>query len=201
MQQEMYYVTSNAGKFTEVSRYISQHAPSLTLVQKDEDIPEIQTLDQRWIAIDKAKKAWEILKRPLLIDDAAIYFENYYKFPGTLSKFVNIGLGIDGIKRLIDEGDRAHFLLYMVYIEAPDKYKVFEGKCLGALTKKESLLVHPNLPYDLFFIPDGQTQTYAALSADFDTNASLFYRIQALRSFLTWYEDPGKTYDDIHDDQ
>ncbi len=188
MNHELHYVTTNPGKFTEVSDYLHAAAPQLKLKQFSPDIVEIQTSDQMAIAVDKAKKAWALLKKPLLLDDAAIYFEKYHKFPGTLSKFVSEGLGFEGIHRLIDPDDRAYFLLYMVYIDAPDSMHIFEGRCDGKLIKPDSFSGNPHLPFDVFFIPNGSEITYAEMYKSFDRYATSFYRIKALQKFLSWYQ-------------
>ena len=41
-------------------------------------------------------QAYKILKKPLITDDTAIYFEGYPGFPGTFTKFVFQGLGFSG---------------------------------------------------------------------------------------------------------
>lgn len=188
MKRELYYVTTNPGKFAEVSRFLQRNAPEIVLKPCSIDIEEIQSLDQQAIAIDKAKKAWALVQKPLLIDDAAIYFDAYNKFPGTLSKFVSQGLGFEGIKRLVDPGAQAHFLLYMTYVQAPDELHVFEGMCKGTLIKPDVFSGHPHLPFDVFFVPEGATITYAAMYEQFDRYADFFYRIKALQAFLTWYK-------------
>jgi len=151
MKRELYYVTTNPGKFAEISRFLYANAPEIELKQYSADIEEIQSFDQQAIAIDKAKKAWALVQKPLLIDDAAIYFDAYNKFPGTLTKFVTHGLGFEGIKRLIDPGMLAHFLLHMIYVQAPDELHIFQGMCKGTLIKPDVFSGHPQLPYDAFF--------------------------------------------------
>jgi non-canonical purine NTP pyrophosphatase (RdgB/HAM1 family) len=190
MQKKLYYVTSNSGKFQEVAQYIRANASDIELEQLSADIQEIQSIDQMEIAIDKAKKAWALVKKPLLLDDAAIYFNRYNKFPGTLSKFVSLGMGFEGIKRLFDTEDKAYFLLYMIYIDGPESYKIFEGRCDGYLVKPDTFNAHPELPYDAYFVPnpsetENQTQTYAQLR-DTPLAEKYLYRLQALKKFLEW---------------
>ena len=187
MKKEIYYVTTNSGKFEEVESYIKKHEPTIELKKFEAEIPEIQTLDQKTIAVDKALSAWEILQKPLLVDDAAIYFEKYNKFPGTLSKFVSQGIGHEGIKKLFEDGDKAYFLLYMTYIDGPDSFKIFEGKCEGTLKKPKEFYGNPNLPYDCVFMPKGIDKTYAQLRNTPEANKYL-YRLRALQSFLNWYK-------------
>lgn len=186
MAKKLYYVTSNSGKFQEVHQYLAKYTPEIELEQLAFDIEEIQTDDQMKIAIDKAKKAWDFVKKPLLLDDAGIYFNRYTKFPGTMSKFVSMGIGFEGMKRIFDEGDKAYFLLYMIYIDGPDSYQIFEGRCDGYLTKPEFFDAHPSLPYDAYFIPNNETLTYAQIR-NTPLAQKYLYRLQALKKFLDWY--------------
>ncbi len=192
MKHEIYYVTTNPGKVAEVAEYAQLYAPEIEIKQFSADIDEIQSNDQVAIARDKAKKAWDLLRKPVLVDDSGIFFEKYYKFPGTISKFVSYGLGFDGIKRLIDEGDRAYFLLSMVYIETEDQLHMFEGRTNGRLTKPEKFEGDPHLPYDVYFIPDGSDVTNAVMRQNFKDTAQFYYRIKALQQFLTWFKARAK---------
>jgi len=187
MKKELLYVTSNDGKFAEAARYIERHEPSITLKQVDIDVPEVQSMDHRFVALDKAAKAWQALKQPLIIDDSGIYFKRWKQFPGVLTKFVAYGIGMEGLKCLFDEKDPAYFLLYLVYVDAQGQPHVFEGRCDGTLTKQYTGSVHPALSYDRCFIPDGLTKTYAELRSD-PAYELYFYRVQALKSFLAWWQ-------------
>lgn len=192
MKKELHYVTSNPGKFAEVASYITAQVPDIELKQFAADIPEIQTLDQMAIAIDKAKKAYQLLQKPLIVDDAAIYFEKYHKFPGTMTKFVSEGIGFEGLKRLIDPNDPATFLLYIVFMESPEEYHVFEGSCSGVLIKPETFQGNPHLPFDVFFKPDGSDLTYQEMRLSVDDHSAFYYRIRAMKKFLSWYKQHEK---------
>ena len=185
---ELYYATSNRGKFVEVAEYLKRHAPQLELLPFDADIPEIQTMDQMAIAMDKATKVYQMLQRPLLVDDAAIYFEKYTLFPGTLSKFVVKGLGVDGVSRLIDHGDKAYYLLYMIFVQADGQKHIFEGRCDGTLIKPDVFDADPQLPYDSFFVPEGQHLTCAKMWNQREKYEDCFYRLRALKKFVAWYQ-------------
>ena len=186
MKKEIYYTTSNPGKFEEVKGFIEKNEPNIEIKRFEADIPEIQTLDQKMIAVDKAIKAWELLQKPLLVDDSAIYFEKYNKFPGTLSKYVSLGIGIEGIKNLFEVGDKATFLVYLSYIEGPNSLKVFEGRCEGHLVKQKNFTANPNLPYDAIFVPEGIEKTYAQIRNTAEGEKYL-YRTRAVKNFLEWY--------------
>lgn len=182
----IFYATGNKGKFEEVKTYLEQNNIPINLKQFSCDIEEIQTLDQKKIALDKAKKAWEIIHKPFLIEDAAIYFDKCTSFPGPLTRFVWEGLGFEGIKKLYEPGDKAHFLLYLVYVHDAKTSHIFEGSCEGTLFKPEIFDAHPSLPYGAIFIPTGATKTYAQLRKE-NHNKQFDHRIRALEKFIQWF--------------
>lgn len=185
MKKVVYYVTSNPAKFEEIQAFLAQHhCLNLELRHKSMDLQEIQTLDQQFLAKDKARKAWEMLKKPVLIDDGAIYFARYNNFPGPLAKFVAQGLGFEGLKRIIDDGDRATRVLYLAYCDGPEPI-LFEGRSEGTLIKPAQC-GDPRLPYNAFFVPDGSEQTNAQMRHLVAQHGHHFYRIKALQKFLEW---------------
>lgn len=188
MEHVIHYVTGNKGKFEEVKAYLKTYAPSIRLEYVDLDLAEPQTLDQTAIAIHKAKEAWKIVRKPLLIDDAGAYLHAYNNFPGVFTKFVYEGIGLKGLFKLIDEDNRVSFRLFLAYIEAPDHCKVFEGRCDGMIVPPPVGVVNnPKLPYDAIFIPEGETQVYAQLRGT-ERFHEYAYRLRAVKKFLAWYQ-------------
>ncbi len=185
---EIYYSTGNSGKFKEVSSYLSKNEPDINLKQLDQDLIEIQTDDQTEIAIYKAKQAWEILKQPVLVDDAGFYVKKYKNFPGTLSKFVYQGLGFEGMFKLFAHNDPAQFVVVLVYIYGPGKYRVFEHSSEGRVfIPAGEMHLDPKLPYLSIFSPEGFDKSYSQLRAIQD-DSILNPRIHALKAFLNWYK-------------
>jgi len=183
----IYYATGNQGKFEEVKEYLERNEPTLELKQYKCDLQEQQSSNQLAIALDKAQQAWQALKRPVLVDDSGIYFEKYHKFPGTMTKFLYYGVGMEGICKLIKQGDKATFLLQLIFQDGDQSYKIFEGKCEGHLVIPDTFQAHPELPYDDIFQPDGAESTYAHMrgTAELDEYA---YRLRALKKFISWYK-------------
>ncbi len=179
------YVTGNNGKFEEVRDFLVHQQCQFELVQTPLSIVEIQSMDQKEVALDKARQAYAVIKKPLLVDDAAIYFCKYNQFPGVFTRYVYDGIGMDGMFKLVEPGDRAYFLLYLVYVDVAGHEQVFEGRCDGAIVKPEVFKAHPSLPFDDIFLPDGSTQSYAELFGT-PAFAAFAYRLQAVQAFLTW---------------
>jgi len=187
VKKTIYYATTNAGKFDELKRYIKSNEPSIELKQFDKDLPEIQTIDQKAIALDKAQQAWNHLHQPVLIDDSGIYFDHYNNFPGTLTKFIYHGIGFEGLLKLTEDDNRATKRLYMVFKDSDEEQHIFEGICPGTIVRPESFDSHPSLPYDAIFKPNGADKTMALMRGT-DEEKKYSYRLQALRKFLDWYK-------------
>lgn len=186
MNNKIYYVTNNAGKFEEVRDFFDRFTLSFQVEQVAIDIDEIQSLDQKIVVLDKVKKAFSMVKQPLLLDDGGLFFAAYNQFPGTLSKFVFQGLGFKGLFKLIDEDNRASFILQLAYTDGMQT-QLFEGVCHGTIVMPKDLSSHPKLPFTAIFKPDGSAKTLAQLRYT-DDFFHFSFRQQALKKFIDWYQ-------------
>jgi non-canonical purine NTP pyrophosphatase (RdgB/HAM1 family) len=182
----LYYATGNSDKFETVARFIEKNFPHIVLKPCVQDFVEIQSYDQKSVALDKARQAWNFLQEPVLVDDSGVYFEKYNKFPGVLTKYIYQGIGLEGLLKLVEPGDCATFRLHLVYWYGPEQYEIFEGFCAGKITNQKEFIGTLQFPYDTLFIPDGTDKTYAELR-QLNEHDAYDYRIQALKSFLYWY--------------
>ncbi len=185
MKNSLLFVTTNTGKFEEVTRWINQLNPTIILEQASLDISEPQSLDIHTVALAKAQEAWKLLKKPLLIDDGGIYIEKYNNFPGTLAKYVFEGIGLEGIWTLAKEDPRTYFLSCLTYLEHPCSYQFFEGRCYGKLIEPQHEVKSKHLPYTEIFIPDGSTKTLSELRGTEEEKA-FHHRFKALQVLLSW---------------
>jgi non-canonical purine NTP pyrophosphatase (RdgB/HAM1 family) len=187
MSNEIYFVTGNEGKFLEVKYYIEKYEPNWTVKRFDADLFEHQTTDQKQVAIDKAKQAWQLLRKPVLVDDSAMYFDRYNNFPGVMTKFVFGGLGLEGILKLVEGDNRATFLLYLAYVDSDGEPHLFEGICKGKIVPPTENLAHPMLPWDDIFVVENLDKTYSQLrqTNEFEKYGS---RLLALSKFVDWHK-------------
>lgn len=189
MSKHIFFVTTNAGKFEEVQKWLAELDSSIILEQAPIDLPEYQSLDIQLVALGKVQEAWRLLSSPVLIDDGGIYLERYNQFPGTLSKYVYQGIGLDGIWKLAQDDPRAYFLSCLVYKKCPEKEYVFEGISKGHVIKPEpNMCCHQALPYTKIFIPEGYSQTMAQLRGTSEEK-HYHHRFIALKNFVQWLND------------
>jgi XTP/dITP diphosphohydrolase len=84
---DLVYVTGNSSKFKFAQDFLTPF--KLNLIQESVDIPEIQAEDNEVVAVDKAKKAYQILKKPLFVSDHGWYIKALNGFPGPYMKDIN----------------------------------------------------------------------------------------------------------------
>ena len=186
----IYYATINPVKFAEAQQFFAAHNPAIQLEQHAVDTPEMQTLDQKLIALNKARDAWQAVQVPVLAEDAGVYFPRYNQFPGTLTKFIYQAIGMEGLFKLIKPGDAAFFQLHLVYYYSEDQYQVFKGVCRGSIVKPQRFDASESVPFDDIFVPEGSEKSYAEL--DKSNQKSVFnYRVRAFEQFARWYAANG----------
>ncbi len=186
INNEILYVSSNKFKLHSAQKYLDKFAPNLTLVPVRLDFVEPQITNQVEIAIAKAKQAYQIYQKPLLVDDVGFYISKYNNFPGTVTGIVSRGLGFEGIKLLYDVGDAGYLRIVMVYIYGPEEYQIFDQQTNCILFKPECI----SYQYEIFIQlakPVGYAETFAQLM-----NHEAFYdvlpRSKALKKLLTFLQ-------------
>jgi XTP/dITP diphosphohydrolase len=158
----IYLVTSNISKFEEIKKIMDSF--QIPIKRINIDIPEIKSLSIEEVVRDKAKKAFAIVKKPVMVDDTGIFFSGYKYFPGTISRFIFITLGFRGIFQLISNNQKAYFKSCVAYLDKNLKEPViFSGTCYGRLIKKTTGKKRKKMPYDNIFIPNGEIKTFSQL--------------------------------------
>lgn len=66
------------------------------------DIKEIQSMDVIEIVKEKAKEAYSVLGRPIIVEDTWLYIETLKWFPGPLIKYVIEWPGLNAIFKMMD---------------------------------------------------------------------------------------------------
>jgi XTP/dITP diphosphohydrolase len=158
----------------------------MRLTQKKLDIPEIQSLDVRKIAKDKAKKAYAILKRPVIVEDTALYINSWNNFPGPLIAWVVRTMGIPMVCRLAGRDRKAKAEACVAYCNG----KVTETFC-GAVKGKIASSPRGSMRFDWdrIFIPEGETRTFAEMTIEEKNRISHRMRAFAkLRDYLSTHQ-------------
>lgn len=153
------FVTSNAGKAEEVSRYLGLHIEHVGL-----NIQEIQSLDLEEIVKDKAEKAYEKLKKPLLVEDVSLVFHSFGNLPGPLIKWFEKELGYDGLCDMVKGENRSCTATVCYGFHDGENIQIFSGVMEGEVA--DSPRGNNSFGWGPIFVPKGMEKTYSELTKE-----------------------------------
>ncbi len=175
---KIYLITGNKGKAKEYNKILRDYG----FIVKTKKLPinEIQADKLEDVAIYKAKEAYSILKKPLIVEDAGLFIESLSGFPGVYSAYVLKTLGNEGLLKLLkgEKNRKAYFKAVIGFIDE-DKIKTFSGKVEGFISKKPK--GEKGFGFDPIFIPVGRNKTFAE---DFEYKNKVSHRRKAIDKFV-----------------
>lgn len=182
---QVIFVSKNRHKLEEMQKILCRHG--ITLKQIKAEVPEKADGNIEEVAVDKAKKAYAKIKKPLIIEDTGVFFDDYGNFPGVQAKRAFLLLGFEGLLKMVrsSKTKKAHFTTVICYIWGKGKYKTFSGKLKGKLLTKLVNEKADVLPYEKFFMPNGKKKTLSQISREEKNKFS--HRAQATEKFGKWF--------------
>ena len=182
MQQlsELFFVSSNENKFQEAERILSNLGVKINFSKTT--LEEIQSSSLSEIAEQKVISAYELVQKPVIIEDDGLFIDSLNGFPGPYSSYVYDTIGNKGIMNLLEnfEFRNAQFVSIIAYLDDNDSVKLFESSIPGKIS---SAIKKGGWGYDPIFIPEKQNKTYAEL----DDKNKLSHRYEALKKFANWF--------------
>jgi len=158
--KKLTFITGNPGKAKYLGDYFDITVDHLKL-----DLPEIQSLDLREIVSDKARKAFEIVKSPVIVEDVSLVFNGLGNLPGPLIKWFFESLGNSGlcdlINKLGDSGARAEVMFAICDESGVYIFGGFREGSIASVPRGEA-----GFGWDPIFIPKGYNQTWAEMDVD-----------------------------------
>ena len=177
---ELFFASSNENKFQEAERILTNLGVKVNFSKTT--LEEIQSSSLSEIAEQKAISAYELIQKPVIIEDDGLFIDSLNGFPGPYSSYVYDTIGNKGIMNLLENSEfkDAKFVSIIAYLGGSDGVKLFESSIPGKIS---SVIEKGGWGYDPIFIPDGESKTYANVS-DKD---KLSHRAASLKKFSSWY--------------
>ena len=187
MQQssELFFASSNENKFQEAERILSNSGVQINFYKTI--LEEIQSNDLNDIAEKKAINAYDLIQKPVIIEDDGLFINSLNGFPGPYSSYAYDTIGNKGIMSLLENSQTrdANFVSIIAYCDNDYGVKLFESSIPGKIS---SVIEKGGWGYDPIFIPDGESKTYANVS-----DKDIFsHRSAALTKFSNWFLDRQK---------
>ena len=173
-------MSSNKNKFQEAARILSNLGIQINFFKTT--LEEIQSNDLNDIAEQNAINAYDLVQKPVIIEDDGLFIDSLNGFPGPYSSYVYDTIGNKGIMNLLENSEirDAKFVSIIAYCDNDYGVKLFESSIPGKIS---SVIEKGGWGYDPIFIPDGESKTYANVS-DKD---KLSHRAASLKKFSSWY--------------
>ncbi len=185
----IFFVSNNIHKYSEIKSILHDRTTDLDVNFYKQNIIEIQDDQIEKIAIEKAKSAYNTVKRPIIIEDDGLFINSLNGFPGQYSSYVFKSIGNRGILRLLEGSrDRSAFFKSIFVYNNGIIVKVFTGQINGKIS---STITDGGWGYDPIFIPfnnhdNHHNKTFAELSKTNKKN-ELSHRSIALDKFVKWF--------------
>jgi XTP/dITP diphosphohydrolase len=182
--KSIWFLTSNREKIIEVQQHLKKFG--IDVRGREMDVVEKEMGSHEEIAKEKAKDAANLIKAPVIVEDTGLYLEAYKGFPGIHAKFVANSIGLEGILKLLEGKDRnAYFKTVVGYCEPGKAPLAFVGVCKGRISDEVRGPVSAKVPYDSFFIADGETRTFSQMTKE--EKAKYSHRAKAAEKFAEWF--------------
>lgn len=176
--QNPIFITGNRSKADYLNQYLG-----IELDHQKVNQTEIQSLDLHEVVEHKARKAYELIQKPVLVDDSSLEFEAFGRFPGTFIRFLVDEVSHETICRSLDSLSRKATRRAVMCLYDGNKVVFFDAISRGSVAD------HPSgsggYGWDDFFIPDGWSKTRADM--DDDEYKATYIQLEAfaqLREYL-----------------
>ncbi len=173
--KEIVFITGNENKLREARQILG-----IDMVSEKLDLRELQAVDLEDVIEEKLKHGYEILKRPVMVEDTGLFFNALHGFPGALIKMLLDKVGREGVVKVLDgfEDKSGVAKCAIGFTEDGKGLKVFIGEVKGQIVEPRG---ESNFGWDPIFQPEGYDKTFAEMSAE-EKNA-ISHRFKALKKF------------------
>lgn len=144
---DIFFVTGNKGKVHSLQdsfRVMGRN--DIKVIQKELPIIEVQADKVGEVSKDKALKAFEIIKSPVVVEDGSFVVDALNGFPGVYAKYVLGTIGADRILKLLsgEENRTAKFQSCTTYVDENGNITQFNRDTMEFdIAKEKSNVVSP----------------------------------------------------------
>jgi inosine triphosphate pyrophosphatase len=154
------FITGNKNKLAYATKFLDY-----PFDHKGLELDEIQSLDLREVAEHKVKQAYEVIRKPVLVEDISLSFNALGGLPGPFIKWFLREIGNKGMCALLDGYDdrSAVARVCFAYYDGAN-LKLFEGKVAGRISNKPK--GNEEFGWNCIFIPNGSSKTYGEMDGE-----------------------------------
>lgn len=153
------YITGNQKKADYLASYLGH-----PILHQKIDLDEIQSLDLKKIVKHKVRQAYDLIKKPVVVEDTSLEFKALGGLPGPFIKYFLEQMSLEDISSLLDEKDKSAMMKCVFGYFDGENEAYFEGSLGGIITDKPK--GNGGYGFDGIFIPEGFNVTRAELGKE-----------------------------------
>jgi non-canonical purine NTP pyrophosphatase (RdgB/HAM1 family) len=161
--KDFVFISGNQHKADYLTKWLGH-----PIVHQKVDLPELQSLDAQEIITAKAQAAYEIINKPVLVEDVSLTFTAMGRLPGTFIKWFLEEIGPAGLVKIADglAHRQAVAGILFAYYDGKDM-RLFGATTEGTVSHEpRGLNAFGPKGWNPIFIPKGSTKTFAEMTDD-----------------------------------
>jgi XTP/dITP diphosphohydrolase len=184
IMESLHFVSSNRNKYLEIQSHLQKYG--VVVEFSNQRLIEIQSDSIKEIAVEKSKRAFALLSKPIIVEDDGLFIDELGGFPGQYSSYAYKTIGNNGILKLLSNSKQrfAAFKSFFAFCSDGENPLGFEGEVEGKVSYN---ITEGGWGYDPIFIPDGSSLTFGQLQM-IDRKIEFSHRSKALSKFAQWYK-------------
>jgi non-canonical purine NTP pyrophosphatase (RdgB/HAM1 family) len=164
--KDFVFITGNQRKADYLAQYLGW-----PIEHRKVDLEEIQSLDLKTVVEDKARRAYALVQKPVLVEDVSLSFMALGRLPGPLIRWFLEEMSTQGLCRIMQPYDDKRAVAGIIYgLFDGHAMKLFEAHVEGTVSPEPRSIEETgwksNFGWNSVFIPDGSDKTYAQMSDD-----------------------------------
>lgn len=179
------FVTGNEHKVEWLKKFLGHDVS-----HKKVEVEELQSPIPADVLEHKAREAYKIIKKPVVVDDVSLVFKEWGDMPGTFIKFFVEGPGLEKICRMLDGFSSREAIMRVSYgYFDGKKFQMVSSLSHGEIAKHpaDSAVGHG---FDPILIPEGHAHSYGAMKEE--TYILIHPRGQAVKQLKLLLQREGK---------
>src|SRR5215813_12196634 len=129
------------------------------------DLPEIQGIEPGEIVEAKAREAYSLLQRPLIVEDSGLAIRAWGVFPDALVKWLEKSAGLETLARMLDGfEDRGAIAICAIALFDGSRLVTARGELAGRIASRPR--GSGGFGWDALFLPGDSDRTFAEMTGE-----------------------------------
>jgi non-canonical purine NTP pyrophosphatase (RdgB/HAM1 family) len=162
--KDLVFITGNQHKAEYLAKWLGIPIP-----HQKASVDELQSLDLKEVVAHKARGAYQLVGRPVLVEDIALTFHGLGRLPGTYIKWFLEELQPAGLCKIVQPfADKTATASIMYGLYDGKELRTFEAHVAGTITSEprvsDAAGWNTATSWNSVFVPDGHSKTYGEMS-------------------------------------